>query len=245
MFEQPKLTSGFRIPRAALESATLPIGDSRPFSGAEQTACRRSPQGASMRFARKRGAKEDLVFRKQLGRLGAPALGFGKFRTPPNRYPPARLPLLLAEATPAEYDSAGDAAGRRPSRNHSRHAPPAGSSTERRNSIVYGPSASLSICRRASRRRRGCSRRCCAAIPLKWFASRHRAADRSRRRGRSPMPGRPKGKKARRRPVRRRSPEVAREPIAARSGAAAPPALPPHRSNLRPSLDRRGSASPS
>src|SRR6185437_2169968 len=34
-----------------------------------------------------------------LGRLGAPALGFGILQTPPNRYPPARLPSLLAEAT--------------------------------------------------------------------------------------------------------------------------------------------------
>src|SRR6266852_8166675 len=33
--------------------------------------------------------------------LGAPALGYGRLRTPPNRYPPARLPALLAGATPA------------------------------------------------------------------------------------------------------------------------------------------------
>ena len=29
-------------------------------------------------------------------RLGAPALGFGRFRTPPTRYPPARHLRLLA-----------------------------------------------------------------------------------------------------------------------------------------------------
>src|SRR5260370_41585643 len=35
------------------------------------------------------------------GQLGAPALGYGRHQTPPNHYPPARLPQLLAEAFPA------------------------------------------------------------------------------------------------------------------------------------------------
>src|SRR5438105_6925582 len=34
-------------------------------------------------------------------RLGAPSLGSGKFQTPPNRYPPARLLSLLFGARPA------------------------------------------------------------------------------------------------------------------------------------------------
>src|ERR1700726_3742737 len=34
-------------------------------------------------------------------RLGAPTLGSGKLQTPPNRYPPARLLQLRAEAKPS------------------------------------------------------------------------------------------------------------------------------------------------
>src|SRR5205807_5506114 len=69
-------------------------------------------------------------------RIGAPALGLGIFQTPPNRYPPARLPQLLPGAIPGEYERGEGTAGRRPSRSRSRDDPPAGSSTERRNSIV-------------------------------------------------------------------------------------------------------------
>src|SRR5579862_4910535 len=70
------------------------------------------------------------------GRIGAPALGFGIFQTPPNRYPPARLPQLQPGAKPGEYEPAEGADGRQPTRNRSRDDLPAGSSTERRNSIV-------------------------------------------------------------------------------------------------------------
>src|ERR1700678_4496038 len=65
-------------------------------------------------------------------RIDAPALGFGRFRTPPTRYLPARHLLLLAEANrPESLRGAGDG-GKPGSQNHWRDAIPAGSSTERR-----------------------------------------------------------------------------------------------------------------
>src|ERR1700733_8545227 len=65
------------------------------------------------------------------GRIGAPALGFGIFQTPPNRYPPAPLPQLLPGAEPGEFETSGGAAGKLPPRNRWRDGLPGSSSTER------------------------------------------------------------------------------------------------------------------
>src|SRR6202040_1254714 len=64
-------------------------------------------------------------------RLGAHALGFGRFRTPPTRYPPARHLRLLARAIRPEFPSGADDGRKRAAQSRSQPFP-AGSSTERR-----------------------------------------------------------------------------------------------------------------
>src|SRR6266849_8105889 len=59
--------------------------------------CASNERTSRARLSRKR--RPDRAETQQ--RLGAPSLGSGKFQTPPNRYPPARLLQPLFGATPA------------------------------------------------------------------------------------------------------------------------------------------------
>src|SRR5712691_2311648 len=90
--------------------------------------CASNERTPRARWSRKR--RSDRAETRQ--RLGAPSLGSGKLQTPPNRYPPAKLLLLLFEAISACFDQAADAAGKPATRNPSKGRPPACPSTEHR-----------------------------------------------------------------------------------------------------------------
>src|SRR5207245_5622122 len=72
-----------------LELIELIVGQRFPFT------CRLARIGRGGILPAKGSCRRKPGLSGTPGRPGAPALGFGICRTPPNRYPPARLPPLL------------------------------------------------------------------------------------------------------------------------------------------------------
>src|SRR5919109_1544805 len=97
-------STGFAVPEKILNrsSFTAPVVDGLLFLEtlkADSTSRTRALTERCASYERTRRARESRKRRSDRAetqqRLGAPSLGSGKFQTPPNRYPPARLLSLL------------------------------------------------------------------------------------------------------------------------------------------------------